>query len=111
MSGQRVSAAHEKIIGPLAGHGSASPNGNRGRVPAAIPENASDSIGSRITAIAAQDEPARPCRETLGCRDAGAHPGRVNAKCCRLAAPFNGFAEFRRDRLSWTQRQRLRRRR
>ena len=43
MSGQRVSAAHEKIIGALAGHGSASPNGNRGRVPAAIPDNASDS--------------------------------------------------------------------
>ena len=110
MSGQRVSAAHEKIIGALAGHGSASPNGNRGRVPAAIPDNASDSPGWH-PAIAAQDEPARPCRETLGCRDAGAHPGRVNAECCRLAAPFNGFAEFRRDRLSWTQRQRLGRRR
>ena len=46
VSGQRVSAAHEKIIGALAGHGSASPNGNRGRVPAAIPDNASDSPGS-----------------------------------------------------------------
>ena len=46
MSGHRVSAVHEKIIGPLAGHGSASPSGYGRSVPAAIPENASDSLGS-----------------------------------------------------------------
>ena len=48
MSGHSVSAAHERIIGPLAGRGSASPNGHRQRAPEVIAENASDSIGSPL---------------------------------------------------------------
>ena len=46
MSGHSVSVTHEKIIGPLAGRGSASPNGHRQRAPEVIADNASDSIGS-----------------------------------------------------------------
>jgi LuxR family transcriptional regulator, maltose regulon positive regulatory protein len=46
VSGHSVSAADEKIIGPLAGRGSASPNGHHPRAPAVIAENASDSITS-----------------------------------------------------------------
>jgi LuxR family maltose regulon positive regulatory protein len=46
VSGHSVSAAHEKIIGPLAASGSASPNGHRQRAPAVIGENAADSIES-----------------------------------------------------------------
>jgi LuxR family transcriptional regulator, maltose regulon positive regulatory protein len=44
VSGHSVSAAHEKIIGPMA-LGSASLNGHRQRAPEVIAENASDSIG------------------------------------------------------------------
>lgn len=46
MSGQSVSTTHEKIIGPLAGCRSPSPNGHRQRAQEVIAENASDSIGS-----------------------------------------------------------------
>src|SRR6516165_5011330 len=46
VSGHSVSAAHEEIIGPSAGRGSASPNGHRQRAPEVIADNASDSIGS-----------------------------------------------------------------
>jgi ATP/maltotriose-dependent transcriptional regulator MalT len=45
VSGQRLSAAHEKLFGPMA-LGSASSNGHRQRAPEVIPENASDSIGT-----------------------------------------------------------------
>ncbi len=75
-------------------------NGHRQRASAVIAENASDSIES--TAIAGQNEPGRLCREQRGCREAGAHPGCVNAECCRPDAGFNGFAECGRDRLGWT---------
>jgi ATP/maltotriose-dependent transcriptional regulator MalT len=45
MSGQRLSAADEKLFGRMA-LGSASSNGHRQRAPEVIPENASDSIGT-----------------------------------------------------------------
>jgi LuxR family maltose regulon positive regulatory protein len=45
VSGQRLSAADEKLFGPMA-LGSASSNGHRQRAPEVIPENASDSIGT-----------------------------------------------------------------
>ena len=45
MSGHSVSAAHDQIIGPLAGRGSANSNGYRQRGSAVIAENASDAIG------------------------------------------------------------------
>ena len=45
MSGQRLSAADEKLFGPMA-LVSASSNGHRPRAPEVIPENASDSIGT-----------------------------------------------------------------
>src|SRR6201997_2072093 len=48
VSGHSVSAAHEKIIEPMA-LGSASPNGHRRHAPEVIAENASDSIASPIT--------------------------------------------------------------
>src|SRR5512132_2163791 len=46
VSGHGVSTAHEKIIGPLAGHGPAGPNGHRQHAPAVIAENASDLLES-----------------------------------------------------------------
>jgi LuxR family transcriptional regulator, maltose regulon positive regulatory protein len=45
VSGQRLSAADEKLFGRMA-LGSASSNGHRQRAPEVIPENASDSIGT-----------------------------------------------------------------
>jgi LuxR family maltose regulon positive regulatory protein len=59
VSGHSVSAAHEKIIGPLAGCGPASPNGHRQRAPEVIAENASVSIGSpRLPGRTSPPDPA-----------------------------------------------------
>ena len=59
MSGHSVSVAHEKILGPLAEHGPASPNGHRQRAPQVITENASDSIGSpRLLGRTSPPDPA-----------------------------------------------------
>ena len=59
MSGHSVSVAHEKIIRPSAGRGSASPNGHRQRAPEVIAENASDSIGSpRLPGRTSPPDPA-----------------------------------------------------
>lgn len=46
MSGQSVSAAHEKIIGPLTECGPAGSNGHRQHAPGIIADNASDSMGA-----------------------------------------------------------------
>jgi LuxR family maltose regulon positive regulatory protein len=46
VSGHSVSAAHEKVLRPLAGFGSAGPNGHSERAPEVVAENASDAIGS-----------------------------------------------------------------
>ena len=85
MSGHSVSADREKVIRPMV-LGPASPNGHRQRAPEVIAEIASGSIGSPL--LAGQNEPARPCREQLGCRDAGAHPRCGNAEFSRPAAAF-----------------------
>ena len=59
MSGHSVSAAHEKIIGPLMALGPASPNGHRPRAPEVITENAADSIGSpRLPGRTSPPDPA-----------------------------------------------------
>ncbi|MDT5352963.1 MAG: hypothetical protein QOJ56_1495 [Mycobacterium sp.] len=61
MNGHSVSAAHEKFTGRLAGHGSAGPNAHGRRVLAAIPENASDSIG--LLRSLRTTSPAGPARK------------------------------------------------
>ena len=107
MSGHSVSAAHEKIIGPLAGRGPASPNGHRQRAPEVIAENASDSIGS--PRLPSRTSPPDPAENNWDAETPAPTQERVNAECSRPAAGFNGFAEFGHDRLGWTQRQRRRR--
>lgn len=60
MSGHSMSAAHETTIEPLAGRGSAGPNGHRRRAPAAFPDGASDSIESpRLPSRTSPGGPAR----------------------------------------------------
>ncbi len=107
MSGHSVSVGSREDHSADGGIGPVGRNGHRQRAPEEIAEIAI--WFNRVTATAGQNEPARPCREQLGCRDASAHPRRGNAEFSRPAAAVNGFAEFGHDRLGWTQRQRRRR--
>lgn len=57
MSGHSVSTAHEKILAPLAGRGSAGPNGHRHPAAEIIDVDGSDSIGSLLTGNTSPPDP------------------------------------------------------
>lgn len=57
MSGHSVSTAHEKILAPLAGRGSAGPNGHRHPAAEIIDVDGSDSIGSLLTGKTSPPDP------------------------------------------------------